>query len=696
VNGTNDIPTVTSALSDISSEGSASHQLNLLGGAADADVSDILVVTDVTYTVDGAATGHTGADLPLGVTISGHTLTVDPSDSAFDYLAVGEHATIVASYTISDGNGGTVSQTETITVNGTNDLPTVTSALSDISSEGSASHQLNLLGGAADADVSDILAVTGITYTVNGAATGHTGADLPLGVTISGHTLTVDPSDSAFDYLAVGESSIIVASYTVSDGHGGSIAQTETVTVHGVNDAPTVAAALTNSVNEGTASYNLDLLVGAADVDTTDTLSVTAVSYTVDGVATGSVGAALPAGVTLTGSTLTVDPTNTVFDHLAAGESSIIVASYTVSDGHGGNFAQTETVTVHGVNDAPTLILTDNVLTLAANPTSYLIGDGLLVADVDHGDTLTVSLTVGAGSLHITDGNAVLHGSNDTGSLTLQGSATDVQAVLNTLQYTQVGGLDDVLIIDVHDAANAYASDSILLKVGGTQSVNLNSNSLTVAGYSTLSEPIVIESGTKATDVSLAVVGGNLVISSNGHDLTLTGYSGSLTGDKLQFEDGTTLKFNAGAQATLLGTQLADQLVAGSHGDTLMGYGGNDKLVGGDGADRLYGGDGNDLMIGGKGNDYLSGGAGADIFQFMAGDSTNSNGNDIILDFQHGTDHLQLAGVDASNAAFYAAHVTKTSIGNDTLLTLHDGFTGTIRLIGVAAANIDQHDFIAG
>jgi len=46
-------------------------------------------------------------------------LTVDPADAAFDYLAVGATTQIVVSYDIEDGNGGTVAQTETITITGT-------------------------------------------------------------------------------------------------------------------------------------------------------------------------------------------------------------------------------------------------------------------------------------------------------------------------------------------------------------------------------------------------------------------------------------------------------------------------------------------------------------------------------------------------------------------------------------------------
>ena len=75
---------------------------------------------------------------PAGVSLSGSTLTVDPTDAAFNHLAVGEHTTIVVGYNVTDAQGATVAQTETITITGTNDAPVVASALTDTAAEGDA------------------------------------------------------------------------------------------------------------------------------------------------------------------------------------------------------------------------------------------------------------------------------------------------------------------------------------------------------------------------------------------------------------------------------------------------------------------------------------------------------------------------------------------------------------------------------
>ena len=98
---------------------------------------------------------------------------------------------------------------------------------------------LDLLSGASDPDTSDILSVANLML-LSGDASG---------VAVVGDTLDVDPS--AYNHLAVGESEVIAYGYDITDGNGGSVAQTATVTITGENDAPTL------SVGEGFALTDL-------------------------------------------------------------------------------------------------------------------------------------------------------------------------------------------------------------------------------------------------------------------------------------------------------------------------------------------------------------------------------------------------------------------------------------------------------
>ena len=119
-------------------------------------------------------------------------------------------------------------------------------------------------------------------------------------------------------------------------------AQTATITITGANDDPTVAAAITASASEDGGAVTVDLLDGASDVDNGDVLNVTNVST-------------LPAGVTLNGNSLEVDPTDAAFQSLAEGETTDIVVTYDIEDGNGGSVAQTATITITGSNDVATI-----------------------------------------------------------------------------------------------------------------------------------------------------------------------------------------------------------------------------------------------------------------------------------------------------------------------------------------------------
>jgi Ca2+-binding RTX toxin-like protein len=102
----------------------------------------------------------------------------------------------------------------------------------------------------------------------------------------------------------------------------------------------------------------------------------------------------------------------------------------------------------------------------------------------------------------------------------------------------------------------------------------------------------------------------------------------------------------------LVGSNFHDTLVGDAHANTLNGLALNDYLDGGAGNDVLLGGDGTDLLIGGLGQDLLTGGAGSDTFDFNALDETGLTNTtwDVISDFVHGMDKIDLAMLDADTA----------------------------------------------
>src|SRR5207253_2709976 len=83
-------------------------------------------------TLGGTLTmGSVGESATTEAGTVGWTYTV--ADAATDYLAAGQTATESFTVTIADGHSGTVDQTVTITVTGTNEAPTVTAFSGDSS-----------------------------------------------------------------------------------------------------------------------------------------------------------------------------------------------------------------------------------------------------------------------------------------------------------------------------------------------------------------------------------------------------------------------------------------------------------------------------------------------------------------------------------------------------------------------------------
>ena len=228
---TNNPPAVAAALSQSVREGADRVTLNLLQGAIDTDKGDALSISGVMYKVGTAAASDT---IPAGLILSDKgVLTVDPTNAAFKALGEGARLTITVSYSISDGRGGTIAQTASITITGTNDAPTVGASLSQTATEGADYVTLNLLQGASDVDNGDVLSLAGVRYKVGAADASDT---IPPGLSLSDTgVLTVDPTNAAFSALAAGEKLTITVSYSISDGHGGAVTQTASITITGTN-----------------------------------------------------------------------------------------------------------------------------------------------------------------------------------------------------------------------------------------------------------------------------------------------------------------------------------------------------------------------------------------------------------------------------------------------------------------------------
>jgi VCBS repeat-containing protein len=245
------------------------------------------------------------------------TYSFDPG-SNFDYLESGESATVSFTYSATSSVDGSVSTSSvTITVTGTDDLPTV-SAYVESTGENTVLESAVVAEGA----------------TANGYAVA---GDVPAGLSFdTDGTYSFDPG-SNFDYRESGESATVSFTYSATSAVDGSVStSTVTITVTGPDDLPTVSA-YTESTGENTVLESAVVGEGAT--------------------ATGYAGAGdVPAGGSFdTDGTYSFEPGSN-FDYLESGERATVSFTYIETSAVDGSVStSTVTITVTGTDDLPTV-----------------------------------------------------------------------------------------------------------------------------------------------------------------------------------------------------------------------------------------------------------------------------------------------------------------------------------------------------
>ena len=228
--------------------------------------------------------------------------------------------------------------------------------------------------------------------------------------------------------------------------------------------------------------------------------------------------------------------------------------------------------------------------------------------------------------------------------------------------------------------------------------------------------------GTTGDDVFIGKGGNDAIVGQEGSDVIFAGAGNDrISGDNLayylgpdpdglnsdhdygpywnspDFQPGNNLIFAGAGNDTVLAGFGADTVFGGAGDDYLIGYGsipthgadlvedrtnflfggaGNDTLEGGAANDHLNGGAGRDTLIGGLGADTLTGGAGRDIFkfgivQFFSDGGIGPGKRDVITDFHHGQDKIDLTGYHnfisppqgQPNSIFLGTHGFEASFG---------------------------------
>lgn len=165
---------------------------------------------------------------------------------------------------------------------------------------------------------------------------------------------------------------------------------------------------------------------------------------------------------------------------------------------------------------------------------------------------------------------------------------------------------------------------------------------------------------------------------------------GGLGDDRIDGGSGDDLLDGGAGNDTIKGGS-GDDTIDGGAGDDLIDAGsGDDIVLGGAGNDTIDGGSGNDRIEGGAGDDVLKGGSGSDVFVFKAG-----FGRDTITDFRtSGASSDALEFTRDLFDDFAAAMTAAQQIGKDTVFTIDDGTSLTLKNVDLAKLAEDDFRFV--
>ena len=413
----------------------------------------------------------------------------------------------------------------------------------------------------------------------NSLATLVVGA-IPVGATLSdgtglpGHSFTATANSTSYDIAGWNLSNLkitppeefegsftltIAANERDSEGNiSATVTATEVVTVAPVAEPPTASMPATLTLNENATGVAVaGVSVGPLAEDSDDTVSaILTVSH-------GTLHVASLSGVTVTGddsATLTLSGSAAAVNSLLARLTYTPTAEYEGSDtlhlsvtsSDGSNTYPTAdtastTITVNPVAEPPAAS-TPATLTLNENATGAAIAGvsvGPLAEDSD--DAVSAILTVSHGTLHVASLSGVTVSGDDSATLTLFGSAVDVNRLLAGLTYTpsaEYEGSDALhLSVTSSDGSNTYptaATASTAITVNpvveppaastpATLTLNENATGVAVAGVSvgplaedsddTVSATLTVSHGT----LHVASLSGVTVSGDDSATLTLSG-----------------------------------------------------------------------------------------------------------------------------------------------------------------------------
>ena len=517
-NGDSDDGTLTFAVNDdtpVADNVSAAMEENPAGGSTtialiEGEGPDLGLGEDYIKGADGGAVSTvtlgtpTYSNVPAGVTpgtplinltatATGYDVNITPG-TAFDALAQGESLLMTIPYTVEDGDGDKVTKEIQVTVNGTNDVPVITNADTEIAGTVvEAGHADDGTAVAGTPSISGQLSASDVdtgateTWSIEGTPSTTYGS-LAITDTVTGAwTYTLDNTDA--DTQALAENAVVKETYTVrvTDDFGAYVDQTVTITINGTNDAPILTGDLAANVDEGGSVVLTAADLGFTDVDD----DAAGMTFAVTDLSNGAVRVGGADVTSFTGTQLATGAVSFVHDG-----SETIAAGFNVSVDDGNEDSSTPaasvfSLTVTPVNDVASIIgdKTATVTEDTANSSGKL---------TDFGKATVTDPDAGESSFIATSGST-----NRGGTYSIDVNGNWTYSIDNSLSYIQSLGSGDVATSDgflIQSADGTYSSVRAYAygvndapTFGGTSTGEVNeglyNSTLTTTGVLTISDP---------------------------------------------------------------------------------------------------------------------------------------------------------------------------------------------------------------
>ena len=415
--------------------------------AVDENQTAVLTLTASDDENDTIAFTISGGDDSDSFSLTGGVLTFAASPN---YEVKSSYSVTVTASETTDTDGATIAspnttdQAITVSINDINDAAVITAADGTIA-EGTTTVSATATHTDADTgnDDNTFLAVTDV------ASTYGTYSVTSAGV----WTYTLNSSNATIDALGASQSATDTITVTAEDG----TTEDVTITITGTNDAAVIAGTTTGAVTEDASTTTATGTLTHTDVDANNDANV----FTAVSTATDSANGYGTYTMTAAGDwTYTLDNTNATVSALAAAATTTDTFAVTAEDGT----SQTVTVTITGVNDAPTTVADSE--TIAEGTTTATVISVLANDSDPEGTTLTLASKSAA-----TNGGTVLDNGDGTVSYT---PATNFNGS-DTFTYTATDGTDTststtvtVTVTAVNDDPTGAVSIAGTAKTGST------------------------------------------------------------------------------------------------------------------------------------------------------------------------------------------------------------------------------------